>query len=185
MSTIAESVVELPTGTWALDQVHSHVGFAVEYVVGAFRGSFRPFDASLEVDESGDARLVGSARATDVKIDEPNLLGHLLSPDFFDADQTPEIRFVSSSFRGSDDTIAVRGDLTIKSRTEPVELTGTVTGPVARTVGDVEVEQLGLRLATTVDRTRFGLEWNLPLPNGKKSLADDVRLEAELFFVKR
>jgi polyisoprenoid-binding protein YceI len=46
-------------------------------------------------------------------------------------------------------------------------------------------ERLGLRLATTVDRRSFGLEWNLPLPNGGKMLADEVTLEAELFFTKK
>ena len=47
-NTILETRPALPTGSWELDPVHSHVGFAVEYGVGTFRGSFSPV--------AGDAR---------------------------------------------------------------------------------------------------------------------------------
>ncbi len=52
MSTVAQAPKTLPAGAWNADPVHSHVGFAVEYLVGTFHGSFSPVEATLEVDRS-------------------------------------------------------------------------------------------------------------------------------------
>ena len=60
-TTILETGSALPVGTWKLDPVHSHVGFAVEYGVGTFRGSFAGVEASLQIDDDGDVVLTGSA----------------------------------------------------------------------------------------------------------------------------
>lgn len=181
MSAILDTTEVLPAGAWGLDAVHSRVGFAVDYLVGTFRGTFSPFTGTLVVDERGNATLAGQADVANIRVEEPNLLGHLLAPDFFDADRTPDVRFVSTDVRVSEAEARVRGELTLRGTTREVELTGTATGPLTDPYGR---ERLGLRLATVVDRTSFGLEWNTPLPNGKKALADDVTLEAELFFVK-
>jgi polyisoprenoid-binding protein YceI len=181
MSAILETTEALPTGTWGLDAVHSRLAFAVDYLVGTFRGTFSPFAATLVVDDEGSATLAGSAEVTGIKVEEPNLVGHLLAPDFFDAERTPELRFTSTDVHVADGAARVRGGLTLRGVTREVELTGTASGPLTDPYGR---ERLGLRLATVVDRTQFGLEWNTPLPNGRKALADEVTLEAELFFVK-
>jgi polyisoprenoid-binding protein YceI len=34
----------IPTGTWALDPVHSTLGFAVGYMAGTFTAGFGDFD---------------------------------------------------------------------------------------------------------------------------------------------
>jgi len=39
-------------------------------------------------------------------------------------------------------------------------------------------------MRTTVDRTAFGLNWNLPLPSGEPALSNEVTLVAELYFVE-
>src|SRR5690242_12313633 len=90
MSTI-ETTTALPVGAWNVDPVHSQVGFAVEYVVGTFRGSFSPVDAKLDVAEDGAATLSGKAPVSGVKVQDENLEAHLQSPDFFDAERAPEI----------------------------------------------------------------------------------------------
>ena len=58
MSTITETRESLPVGTWSLDPVHSQIGFAVDYVVGTFRGSFSPVEAKLDVGEDGALSLM-------------------------------------------------------------------------------------------------------------------------------
>lgn len=181
MSAILETTEALPAGAWGLDAVHSRVGFAVDYLVGTFRGTFSPFAATLAVDEHGRATLAGEAEVASIKVEEPNLLGHLLAPDFFDAERTPDVRFTSTDVRVAGGEARVRGELTLRGTTHEIELTGSASGPVTDPYGR---ERLGLRLATVVDRTQFGLQWNTPLPNGRKALADEVTLEAELFFVK-
>ena len=181
MSTIAATKTALPTGTWTIDPVHSQVAFAVEYMIGTFRGSFSPVEGTLRVADDGTTGLTGSAAATSVKVQDENLVTHLLSPDFFDTERTPEIRFEASDIRRSGDDVTVNGELTIKGITKPVELGGTIADPVEDAYG---TDRIGLMLGTTIDRTQFGLNWNLPLPNGKPALADDVTLTAELQLVR-
>jgi polyisoprenoid-binding protein YceI len=181
MSTIAQSRDTLPVGTWQLDPTHSQVGFAVDYLVGTFRGSFSPVQASLEVAEDGTPALTGSVAVADVKVQDENLATHLQTPDFFDAERAPELTFRSTEVLREGADVTVRGELAIKARTEQVELHGTLSDPITDPYGN---ERIGLVLSGTVDRTRFGLDWNNPLPNGEPALANDVTLTGELFFVK-
>ena len=181
MSTIAASKTELPTGTWNVDPAHSQVGFAVEYMVGTFRGSFSPVEAKLTVSEDGTTQLNGAASADSVKVQDENLGTHLLSPEFFDAERAPKITFSASRIDRHDDHVTVNGELSIKGVTQPVTLAGTITDPIQDAYGN---DRIGLTLETVVDRTSFGLDWNVPLPNGEPALANDVKLTAGLYLVK-
>jgi|SRR5919201_4968099 polyisoprenoid-binding protein YceI len=168
---------ETPTGTWTLDPVHSTIGFELPYLSGTFRGHFTDADATL-----AGGKLSGSARVASVDVKDENLAAHLQSPDFFDAERYPELRFESSDVDLSGETVTVRGDITIRGITKPVELAGTITEPITDGYGR---ERLGLRLETTVDRTEFGLNWNMPLPSGEPALANEVSLAADLYFVRQ
>jgi polyisoprenoid-binding protein YceI len=181
MSTATETRNSLPTGTWNVDPVHSQVGFEVEYVVGTFRGTFSPVEGRLDVAEDGSATLTGSAPVTGVRVQDENLSAHLQSPDFFDAERTPEIAFISREIDRSGDEIRIEADLGIKGNTRPVTLEGTITDPADDPYGGV---RFGLKLETTIDRTEFGLNWNNELPNGEPALANDVTLTGELYLVK-
>ena len=88
----------LPTGTWHLDPVHSSIGFEVAYMGGAFRGQFREVDATL-----ADTRLTGSAKVASVDVKDENLAAHLQSPEFFDVERYPELRFERDRGRGGAD----------------------------------------------------------------------------------
>jgi polyisoprenoid-binding protein YceI len=181
MSTLTETLAALPTGTWVGDTVHSHVGFELGYATGTFRGSFAPFEARLEVDANGEAALTGEARADSVHVLDENLNAHLLSPDFFDAEQAPVLSFASTAIRRSGSGIAVAGELTIRGVTVPLELVGKVGDAFPHPSG---AERLPIRLEGTVDRREFGIDWNMELPNGQPALANDVALIADLFLVK-
>ena len=116
--SIAEAVQTVPTGTWKSDPVHSSVGFAVQHMgVSPFRGTFSDFDAVLAGDQ-----LVGDARVESVTTPDENLTGHLLSPEFFDAERHPELRFQSTEIRREGDALVVPGELTLKGVGRPVEL---------------------------------------------------------------
>ena len=180
MSITTDTRQALPVGTWSLDPVHSTIGFEVDYLAGAFRGQFREIAARL--DGSGENPVIaGSAKVASVDVKDENLSAHLQSPDFFDAERYPELSFESSEIERQGDRLTVRGGITIKGAERPVELTGTIAEPITDYTGN---EKLSVKLDTTVDRTEFGVNWNVPLPDGKPALADDVKLSAELFFVK-
>jgi polyisoprenoid-binding protein YceI len=180
MSTTTDTRQALPVGTWSLDPVHSTIGFEVDYMGGAFRGQVREVTAKLEA--GGDTPvLTGSAKVASADLKDQNLNAHIQSPDFFDAERYPELSFESSEIDLSGDQIKVGGGITIKGVERSVELMGTIKEPVTDPYGH---ERISLKLDTTVDRGEFGVNWNVPLPDGKPALADEVKLTAELYFVR-
>jgi polyisoprenoid-binding protein YceI len=174
MATIATAI---PAGTYKDDGVHSSAGFAVKHMLATFRGSFARFSAELTVGEDGQAHLVGTVPVDTVVVKDENLAAHLQSPEFFDAEQYPEIRFESTEIRIDGPTAVLTGDLTIKGHTERVSAEGSVVGPIEDPFGNTK---LGLQFETVVDRTKFGLNWNAPLPKGGFMLANDVTLSVDL-----
>src|SRR5256714_9246218 len=170
-----------PAGTWNLDPIHSRVDFEVRYLAGTFKGEFHEIGAALTVN-AARASLEGTAKVASVDVKDENLSTHLQSPDFFDAERHPELRFAAQDIRlDGDGKVSVDGDLTIKGVTKPVTVTGTVTEPIADPYGN---ERFGLNLTAKIDRTDFGVDWNSALPSGEPSLASDVTILAELQFVK-
>jgi polyisoprenoid-binding protein YceI len=121
--TSTETMTRIPVGTWALDPVHSTIGFDVEYLVGTFRGQFRDADGRLGIGEDGRATLEGSARVASVDVKDEQLAGHLQTPDFFDAERFPELRFRAEGFDVSTGEIRAEGEITIKGVTRPVAFT--------------------------------------------------------------
>jgi polyisoprenoid-binding protein YceI len=180
MSTTTDIREALPTGTWRLDPVHSSIGFEVPYMVGTFRGQFRDVEATLAVD-GDETTLSGAARVAGVDVKDENLGAHLQSPDFFDAERHPELRFASHELSRAGNDVTVRGEITIKGVTEPIELTGTITDAITDPYGR---ERIGITLSGAVDRTSFGLNWNVPLPSGEPALGNEVTIVAELYFTK-
>ena len=171
----------IPTGVWRSDPVHSSVGFAVKHmVVATFRGAFTDFDVTF-ANEDGVPSLSGTARVESVDVRDENLKGHLLSPEFFDVERTPEIGFHSSDIRADGPELVVAGELTIKGVSRPVDARGTIVGPVDHPAGG---ERVGIDLSTTVDRTQFDLNWNAPLPKGGVMVENDVELNIHLELAK-
>jgi polyisoprenoid-binding protein YceI len=181
MSAIGTTTT-IPAGTYKDDGVHSAATFSVKHmVVSTFRGRFEDITAVLTVDEDGRARLDGTVKADTIVVKDENLAAHLKSPEFFDTERYPEIRFTSLELTVDGDRVTVEGDLTIKDNTHRITGTGTIEGPAEDPFGNTK---LGLALETTVDRTQFGLNWNAPLPKGGFALADDVKIQVELELVK-
>jgi polyisoprenoid-binding protein YceI len=166
----------LPTGVWRADRVHSTVGFAVPYLAGTFQGTFSDFDARLS-----DGVLRGTAEVASIQVKDPNLEAHLQSPEFFDAERYPQLSFEAREIDRSGDELTIAGELTLKGHTEAVEIKGHVNDPAPDPYGR---ERFGLQLETTVDRTRFGVSWNNPLPSGDPALANDVTIIVDLQLAK-
>src|SRR5438477_522677 len=145
-----------PTGTWALDPVHSTIGFELPYLAGTFRGQFKEVDAQL-TDES----LTGSARVASVDVKDENLVAHLQSPEFFDGERYPELSFESRELERSGEAVTVRGEITIRGITKPVELTGSIAA-----LRDAVAEADALLFATP--------EYNSSVPGQLKNAVDWV-----------
>jgi len=179
MAVIEQAV---PAGVWNADPVHSSATFEVKHLgLSTFRAHFSDFEAVLSAND-GEAGLVGQVKAESISVSQPDFRAHLLSPEFFDAESHPEIRFESKSILTDDGGgLVVQGALTINGHNEIVEARGAVGEQGGDPYGG---ERVGLVLETVVDRRKFGIDWNADLPGGKQALANDVRLLVELELVK-
>jgi len=172
---------EIPAGTYAVDPVHSSIGFAVTHNgVATFRSGFAAYEARLSGGEA--PALEGAVDVASVEIDEEQLKGHLLSPDFFDAGRYPKLRFASSELGIADDgSVTLRGELEIRGEVREVEASGRFGQLGADLAGNARV---GLSVAATVDRRDFGLDWNAELPSGGEVLDYAVEINVELELVE-
>jgi polyisoprenoid-binding protein YceI len=168
------------SGTYIVDPVHSSFGFAVRYQgVSIFKGTLDEVQATL-----ADGKLEGAAKVESISIRSPEQFrAHVLSEEFFDAANHPEVKFTSSSLELNDDgTARAEGDLTIKGITHPVVATGTWLAPAGDAFGNTRGH---LNLEAVIDRSKWDFNWNVPLPNGQGALANDVTLTVELSLVEQ
>jgi polyisoprenoid-binding protein YceI len=168
------------SGTYNADPVHSSFGFAVKYQgVSLYKGTLDDATATLV-----DGKLEGSAKVESISIKSPEQFrAHVLSAEFFDAANHPEVTFTSSDLDLREDgTATVQGELTIKGITQPVTAAGTWTAPAADAFGSTRGH---LNLEAVVDRTEFDMNWNMPLPSGGNVLANEVTLTVELSLIEQ
>ena len=178
-------IVRVPAGTWKVDPTHSSVGFEVKHMmISTVRGQFREFDGTLEAaeDDPAHSRAWGSVEVASIETGNAERDEHLRSPDFFDADRYPEIRFASTRIAHVEGgTYHVWGDLTVKDVTREVEITATVEGAGQDPWG---AERVGIAIRGEIDRTEFGLRWQQKLATGGLLVGEKVRVLADISAVR-
>jgi polyisoprenoid-binding protein YceI len=180
MSTETINKQQVLAGTWSVDPVHSSIAFAVTHNgVTTFRSGFEKYDARLTGGEQ--PRLEGTVEVESIAIEEEMLKGHLLSPEFFDVQRFPQLRFSSTELSvGEDSTLRVVGELEIHGETRKVE----AGGRFAQLGGDLAGKaRVGLSIESTVDRRDFGLDWQAELPSGGEVLDYAVTISVDLELV--
>jgi polyisoprenoid-binding protein YceI len=171
---------QIPAGTWTVDPIHSSINFAITHNrIATYRSAFTAYDVKLSGGE--EPKLEGSVDVASIDIDEPQLKGHVLSPDFFDAELHPRIKFSSTELSVDDEgNLRVGGELDVKGKTREVQASGRF-GQIGGDLGGGE--RLGLSLETVIDRRELGLDWNADLPSGGQVLEYDVTINVELELV--
>jgi len=182
MST-TEQAVRIETGTYGIDTVHTQVGFEVKHLgISTFRGSFGGFEGNITVGDEGISAIEGAIDVSTVNVPEEQLIGHLLSPDFFDAENHPKGTFVSTGVNKVDgETYEVTGDLTLRGVTNPVTLKVEVEGAG---IGMDGSSVLSLKANGEVNRNDYGISWGASLDNGAAVVAEKVRLVLTVEAVK-
>jgi polyisoprenoid-binding protein YceI len=168
------------TGTWEIDPLHSTVGFAVKHaMVSTTRGHFAGFTGgatiSAENPETSTAWL--EIDATTITTGNQQRDGHLQSPDFWDAENHPKITFKSTSAKVDGDDLILVGDLTVKGKTHPVEITWEFNGIAKDPYGTTKA---GFEGTSTIKRSDWDLTWNAALETGGFLIADKVKLVLEV-----
>ena len=177
MTTATINDLGITAGTWEIDQAHSTATFEVEHAgLSIFRGGFQPIEATLVSGDDG-LELTGSVRVSAISIDDENIRPHLLSPEFFDAERNPGVEFRSTEITGPASDLTVRGELSMAGATREVEAHGALRGPVPGPGGG---EKLALHLEAAVDRTDYGMDWQMEMPGGTLALGLEVKLVVDL-----
>ena len=180
MTTTATRAIE---GTYGADPIHSVFSFSVVHNgISTFRGTLDDVSATLRA-EGDELRLEGAAKVESISIREPKeFRAHVLSEEFFDAADHPEVTFRSSSIELSEDGRArVTGELEIAGKTREVIAAGSYREPIDGPDGN---ERAGFDLETRFDRRDFGFDWQMELPSGGDVLDWDVTLNVHLELVK-
>jgi polyisoprenoid-binding protein YceI len=166
--------------SWTLDPHHTSVGFSAKHLgVATVRGRFDKVTAALELDDPNDpttGRGTVTIDAASINTGNEQRDGHLRSPDFLDVEKFPTITFAIKSVDKRGDDHRVTGDLTIKDITNEIALDYEHNGSVTDPYGNHKV---GGTLTGTVDRTRWGLKWNVPLGGGGLLVSEKVKIEID------
>lgn len=184
------TAVQRETTTWQLDPAHSSIEFSVKHMMmTTVRGRFKEVTATLtgDRDHPEDAGLEVRIKTASIDTGVADRDAHLKSADFFDAERHPEITFRFTRFEGDPpkdegDRFKVVGDLTILGSPMEVvldcEYQGRGTDPWGKT-------RAGFSFSTEIDRRDWGLKWNQALETGGILVANKVRIEGEVQFVKQ
>ncbi|KXF52410.1 hypothetical protein AXA44_47445 [Rhodococcus sp. SC4] len=178
MTTATATLPNLTAGTWAIDTVHSTVGFSVRHLmVSKVRGTFNDFTGAITVAEDGTAAVTAEIQVASIDTKNTDRDAHIKSADFFDAEQYPTATFTSTAVRAKGDDYVVEGEFTLHGVTRPVELAlefngvnpGMGNGPVA-----------GFEATTVVNRKDFGITIDMPLEGGGAVVGDKITITLEI-----
>jgi polyisoprenoid-binding protein YceI len=183
MSATASTLV--PTGTWNVDPAHSSVEFQVKHLgIATVKGLFSDFEGALEVGGDGiPTKAYGSVKVDSVDTREEQRDAHLRSPDFFDAENHPELTFAATAIEPVDeDTFKVTGDLTIHGVTQQVTFDAELQGVEQDPWGN---ERFAVEVTGQIKRSDFGMTFNQALGSGNLLVSDKVKLALDISAVKQ
>jgi polyisoprenoid-binding protein YceI len=172
--------------TWKVDTMHSEVGFKVRHMmISNVSGSFGSFDAHATTagDDFTTAQFSFNADINSINTGVADRDGHLKSADFFDAESHPALTFTSTGItKINDETLEIAGHLQIKGQTHPVVLKAEFAGIAVDPYGQTKA---GMTLSGSIKRSEFGLTWSAVTEAGNIVVSDDIKLAAELQFIKQ
>ncbi len=170
---------------WTLDPSHSELLFKVKHLmISNVKGEFRKMNASIDIvgNDLSTAKAKVNIDAGSIFTNDDNRDKHLQGADFFDAEKHPELTFESTSFLGNTSDCKLTGNLTIKGVTKPVTLNVEFGGVNKDPWGN---EKMGFSLTGTIHRKDWDLNWNAALETGGVLVSDEVRISAEVQFLKQ
>lgn len=172
---------ELATSEYRIDPDHVFVTFKVDHFGFAnYVGRFNKVDGALEFDAEAPERSALTVVIAAATIDTGNKFvdAQLKGPSFFDVENFPEIKFVSTKTEPIGTKRArVTGDLilvgTRRSAVLNVTLNGAGTNPITLE------ETIGFSATMLIKRSNFDLSAWIP------AVGDEVTLDIEAEFLRR
>lgn len=174
------------TTQWIADTMHSQVHFKVKHLmICPTQGQFKDFTVVVdsESDDFEEATTFFEAQSDSITTGHEHRDEHLKSPDFFDVEQYPTVRFTSESLeKTSKKHFILRGHLTIKDKTKAIDLEVVFNGTRKDDWGNVKA---GFEIKGSLNRLDFGLKWNTMLDAGGYVIGEEVQIECFIELMKK
>lgn len=176
--------METTKSTWVLDPTHSELTFKVKHMmISNVKGEFKNFSINVDGDDIFKSKVTASVDAGSINTNNTDRDNHLKSADFFDVENHQELSFTSTSFKQkNDDEYELTGILSIRGVSKEVTLDMEFGGINKDPWGN---QKAGLSVNGKINRKDWGLNWNAALETGGLLVSEDVRIAAELQFVKQ
>jgi polyisoprenoid-binding protein YceI len=179
VSSTATTIPGYVAGKWAIDPVHSEVGFSVRHMmVSKVRGRFTKFSGEIVTGEDP----LGSSVTADIDLasittGQEQRDEHIRSADFFEVETYPTMSYRSTGVRADGDHYVLDGELTLKGVTRSVPLTLELNGFGPDAYGGTRA---GFTATGEINRKDFGVNFNAALQNGGAVVSDKVTLQLEI-----
>lgn len=178
MTTETTTRPDVESGVWTLDENHTKIGFVAKHLmVTKVRGHFESYEETVEVaDDLAESKIEVTLDAASLTTGADDRDGHLRSNDFFDVENHPTMKFVSTEISRDGDDWKITGDLTIRGTTRPVTLDVTYEGSAVDPWGNTHV---GFSASADINREDWGLTWNAALEGGGWLVSKDIAIDIE------
>ena len=173
--------VQFPTaGTWTVDPAHTAIEFQVKHLmVAKVKGRFADFAGALTIaDDPTQSSVALTIQAASIDTRTQQRDDHLRSPDFFAADEYPELSFTSTAVEHDDgDDWTIHGDLTIHGVTKQITLATEYNGQTADPWGG---QRSFFSAEAKIDREDWGLTYNQALEAGGWVVGKEIKITLEV-----
>ena len=153
------------TRAWSTDRPHTEINFSVTHFFTPVTGSFEDYEIALDYNAATPEKSTVEARIKVASVNTGNEKrdNHLRSGDWFEAEKYPYITFKSTSVRKvGENRLVATGDLTIKGKSQQIELPITLLGN--QMIPEQMQQMLGgtkqvasFQASTAIERSDFGV----------------------------
>ena len=174
----------MATTKWVIDPTHSEILFKVKHLmITNVKGEFRSFSGEIDGEDFTKSKVNIKVDASSIFTNNEDRDKHLVSADFFDVENFGELTFESIAFKKVDDEeYKLTGALTIKGVTNEVTLDVEFGGTNKDPWGN---KKAGFSVNGKINRKDWGLNWNAALETGGVLVGEEVKIMAEVQFVKQ
>lgn len=156
---VAENDETLESTSWTVDKDHSSINFSVRHFFTPVNGRFNDFEADIQFDPENPqgSQIDITIPIAHINTENTRRDDHLNSEDFFNSEQWPNMRFVSTNIQKTgDNQFVAKGELTIRDVTKTIELPFELLGIMDHPMME-NTKVAGISANAKIKRTDFGV----------------------------
>jgi polyisoprenoid-binding protein YceI len=144
---------------WSIDTAHSNINFTITHFFTPVDGSFEEYSSEIYFDPSDleNSSIDVTIPVSSINTENDRRDNHLKSDDFFNAEEWPNIHFVSNKIEQTgDNQFVAHGELTIRDVTREFELPFELLGVMDHPMQDGQ-KVAGISASAQLNRTDYGV----------------------------